>query len=61
MIVRKQRMITIKLEPFNQYAEIARAYFKMKRVYRYHMKKISDMSDNEVIQKCHWWYTENHP
>lgn len=42
-----------------RYAEIARAYLKLKRVYRYHMKKISDMSDEEVIQKCHFWYTEN--
>lgn len=23
------------------------------------MKKISDMRDDEVIQKCHWWYEEN--
>lgn len=42
-----------------QYAEVARAYLKLKKVYRYHLKKISDMSDGEVIQKCHFWYTEN--
>ena len=23
------------------------------------MKKIVDMGDEEVIQKCHWWYEEN--
>lgn len=40
-------------------ADIARAYFKSKKVYRYRMKKIEDMSDDEVIQKCHWWYEEN--
>lgn len=41
------------------YADIARAYFMSKKVYRYHMKKISDMDDGEVVQKCHWWYEEN--
>lgn len=24
------------------------------------MKKISDMTDDEVIDKCHWYYEENH-
>lgn len=42
-----------------KYAEIARAYFIEKKVIRYRMKKIEDMSDDEVIQKCHWWYEEN--
>ena len=41
------------------YAQIARAYLKEKKVYRYRMKKICDMSDEEVITKCHWWYEEN--
>lgn len=41
------------------FADIARAYFQAKNVYRYRMKKISDMDDNEVVQKCHWWYEEN--
>ena len=40
-------------------AQIARAYLKRKKVYRYRMKKIEDMTDDEVIQKCHWWYEEN--
>ncbi|MCH5316222.1 MAG: PqqD family protein [Eubacterium sp.] len=43
----------------NLYAEIARAYLKYNKVYHYRLKKISDMSDDEVIQKCHWWYEEN--
>lgn len=42
-----------------QYAEIARAYFNYRKVYRYHMKKISDMNDSEVISKCHFWYTDH--
>ncbi len=41
------------------YADIARAYFKSKKIYKYRMKKIDDMDDEEVIQKCHWWYEEN--
>lgn len=41
------------------YAYIARAYFKSKKIYKYRMKKIDDMGDKEVIQKCHWWYEEN--
>ena len=45
---------------YKLYADIARAYLKTKKVYRYQMKKISDMDDMEVIQKCHWWYEENH-
>jgi hypothetical protein len=41
------------------YADIARAYLKSKKVNKYRMKKIEDMPDKEVIQKCHWWYEEN--
>lgn len=41
------------------YAEIAREYFKSKKVYKYRMKKVSDMTDEEVIQKCHYWQEEN--
>ena len=38
------------------YADAARAYFAHNRVYRYRMKKISEMSDKEVVQK---WQEEN--
>lgn len=41
------------------YGDIARAYFKSKKVYRYRMKKISDMDDQQVIRACHFWYEEN--
>ena len=41
------------------YADIARAYLKSKKVYRYRLKKIRDMDDEEVNQKCHSWYEEN--
>ena len=42
-----------------QYAIAARAYFKRHRVFRYRLKKIADMTDSEVVQKCHWWQEEN--
>ena len=41
------------------YAKIAREYFKSKKIYKYRMKKICDMTDDEVIQKCHAWQEEN--
>ncbi len=41
------------------YADAARAYFKHHRVFRYRMKKIEDMTDDEVVQKCHWWQEEH--
>lgn len=45
--------------PINRYADAAREYLKLKKVYRYRMKKIEDMSDEEVCEKCHWWCEEN--
>jgi len=42
------------------YAVIAREYLRKNRVYRYGMKRVVDMDDGEVMQKCHFWYTENH-
>lgn len=30
-----------------------------KKVHRYRMKKISDMSDREVVDQCHAWQEEN--
>ena len=41
------------------YAEMARKYMLKKNVYRYNSKKLSDMDDDEIIQKCHCWYEEN--
>lgn len=40
-------------------ARASRAYLKYNKVYRYRMKKINDMNDEEVIQKCHWWCEEH--
>lgn len=41
------------------YSTIARQYFEKKKIYKYRMKCISDMTDQEVIQKCHAWQEEN--
>lgn len=42
-----------------QLAETSREFLQKHKVYRYRMKKITDMTDEEVIQKCHWYYEEN--
>ena len=41
------------------YADAARAYFRHHHVFRYRLKKISDMTDDEIVQKCHWWQEEH--
>lgn len=41
------------------YADAARAYLRSKRVFRYHLKKVDEMSDDEVVQKCHFYQEEN--
>jgi hypothetical protein len=32
----------------------------MKRVYRFHLKPVAEMDDQEIIRVCHWWYEDNH-
>lgn len=44
----------------NEYADIARAFLREHRVFRYHLKPVADMDDREVQRVCHVWYTENH-
>lgn len=41
------------------YADAARAYLRSKRVVRYHLKKVDEMSDDEVVRKCHFYQEEN--
>lgn len=43
----------------NEYANYSREFLKLHKVYRYRMKKIQDMDDNEVNEKCHWYCEEN--
>ena len=49
----------MRFQDATNYSEIAREYFKSKKVHRYRMKKISDMSDREVVDQCHAWQEEN--
>ena len=44
----------------HEMAFVARKWLKEHQVHRYRMKKVSDMTDHEVLQKCHWWNEENH-
>lgn len=37
----------------------SKKFLKLKRVHRYHMKKISDMSDVEIIRVCHFYVHEH--
>lgn len=41
------------------YADVARQFLKKYSVHRYRTKKISEMSDKEIVQACHSWYEEN--
>ena len=47
-------------ETTGKYAAIAREYLNMKKVYRYHLKKVAEMDDREIISVCHRWYEERH-
>lgn len=40
-------------------ADISRQFFKEHKVYKYRMKKVAEMSDNDVIRYCHWYCEEN--
>ncbi|MDE7361668.1 MAG: hypothetical protein K2N38_07025 [Oscillospiraceae bacterium] len=42
-----------------QLADISREFLKMKKVYRWHLKKISELSDTSVIHVCHRYVEEN--
>lgn len=48
-----------KYDSLSEYASAAREYLKMKKVYRYRMKKIDEMNDSAVIHACHCWCEEN--
>ncbi len=40
-------------------AECSRFFLQSKKIYRYRMKKISAMSDGEIIRACHYYVEEN--
>lgn len=40
-------------------ADCSRSFLIAKKVYRYRLKKISEMSDSEIIRACHYYVEEN--
>ena len=40
-------------------ANISRAFLQTHKVYRYQMKKVNDLSDDDVISVCHRFCEEN--
>ena len=47
------------MESRNLLAEISRQFLKEHKVYKYRMKKVSEMLDDDVIMYCHWYCEEN--
>ena len=43
----------------NLLAVISRDFLKIKKVYTYRMKKVADMTEDEVIRNCHFYCEEN--
>jgi len=39
---------------------LSREFLKLNKIYSYHMKKVSEMTDSEVSSVCHWYCEENH-
>lgn len=39
--------------------ESSKKFLESKKVFRYHLKKISEMSDREIISACHFYVEEN--
>ena len=37
----------------------SRKFLKLKKVYRYKLKKVSDMADEEIIMACHHFVEDN--
>lgn len=47
------------MEIKNLLADISRDFFTNKKVTKYRMKKITDMTDDEIISNCHFYCEEN--
>lgn len=43
----------------SDYAQISRQFLKEHKIYRYRMKKVNDMTDEAVVNCCHWYCEEN--
>lgn len=48
------------MEIKNLLADISRDFLQIKRVTKYRLKKVADMTDDEVISNCHFYCEENH-
>lgn len=40
-------------------AEISREFFRIHKVYKFKMKKVSEMSDKDIITFCHHFVEDN--
>ena len=49
----------LKHEVYQPLADCSRLFLKEKKVYRYRLKKISEMSGSEIIRACHFYVGEN--
>lgn len=47
------------MTPRNLLADISRQFFKDKKIYSYRMRKVEDMTDDEVVRFCHWFCEDN--
>ena len=47
------------MEPKKLLAIISRDYLQIKKVAKYRMKKVANMTDDEVISNCHFYCEEN--
>lgn len=43
----------------NLLADISRQFFKEKKIHSFRMKKVTDMTDDEVVKFCHWFCEDN--
>lgn len=47
------------MKPENLLADISRRFFNENQIRKYRMKKVTDMSDSECIDYCHWFCEEH--
>lgn len=47
------------MKQINLLAVISRQFLKEHKVHRYRLKKVTEMSDEEVIRYCHWYCEDN--
>ncbi len=40
--------------------DISREFLKNHKVYRWHLKKVSEIPDKDIVRVCHWYVEDNH-